>query len=220
MFEAAGGQVLDLWPVRGIEPGPVVTIKGDKGEIRAKAVILWLGPWTTKALTGLGVQVPIWAGKTAALFWKIKDPKLPSFSFVDISVQNAYYYMLPSIEYPGYLKIGLHASKEVDPDNREFVDVSFLREKVTKYIKKVFPGVDPKCAIEEWCIYQRTPDEEMVVDHLPNHRNIVYASGFSGMGFKVAPTVGEALYRMALNLPPKFDLSFFSPKRFQARSKM
>jgi glycine/D-amino acid oxidase-like deaminating enzyme len=46
------------------------------------------------------------------------------------------------------------------------------------------------------CLYTMTPDEHFLIDRHPEWRNLVFAAGFSGHGFKFAPVVGEALADM------------------------
>ncbi|MPC60838.1 Peroxisomal sarcosine oxidase [Portunus trituberculatus] len=67
---------------------------------------------------------------------------------------------------------------------------------------------------------QCTPDLEFVVDRHPRHPNVIFACGFSGTGFKIAPAIGEDLCNLALGRPTVRDLSVFSADRFKAKSKM
>ena len=38
-----------------------------------------------------------------------------------------------------------------------------------------------------------TPDDDFIVDHHPDFRNVVFAAGFSGHGFKFALLIAVAL---------------------------
>ena len=47
-------------PVTSITPGqPLVTVTTTKGQYRAKNVVLATGPWTSKLLRPLGVNLPL-----------------------------------------------------------------------------------------------------------------------------------------------------------------
>ena len=46
--------------------------------------------------------------------------------------------------------------------------------------------------------------------------NVIYAVGFSGMGFKMAPVVGETLADIVEGKQTKIDLEKFSPHRFRS----
>ena len=52
-------------------------------------------------------------------------------------------------------------------------------------------------AIEESCIYTMTPDQNPVIDSLPDQPNVVFGVGFSGMGFKLGPVTGRMLADLA-----------------------
>ena len=43
MFTKTGGEFFDCHPVTGIEPGDVVTVKSNKGDIKAKKVLITVG---------------------------------------------------------------------------------------------------------------------------------------------------------------------------------
>ena len=57
--------------------------------------------------------------------------------------------------------------------------------------------MDPDVAIEESCIYTMTPDQNPVIDSLPDQPNVVFGVGFSGMGFKLGPVTGRMLADLA-----------------------
>ena len=57
--------------------------------------------------------------------------------------------------------------------------------------------MDPDVAIEESCIYTMTPDQNPVIDSLPDRPNVVFGVGFSGMGFKLGPVTGRMLADLA-----------------------
>jgi glycine/D-amino acid oxidase-like deaminating enzyme len=67
------------------------------------------------------------------------------------------------------------------------------------------------------CIYALTPDRHFVVGLHPNDPHVVVAGGFSGHGFKFAPTIGEVLADLALDGGTRDDLTFLSPNRFARR---
>ena len=48
------------------------------------------------------------------------------------------------------------------------------------------------------CLYTMTPDDDFIVDHHPEFKNVVFAAGFSGHGFKFAPLIAVALADLVL----------------------
>jgi glycine/D-amino acid oxidase-like deaminating enzyme len=63
--------------------------------------------------------------------------------------------------------------------------------------------------------YTLTPDSQAVIGPLPEVEGLFVVSGFSGHGFKLAPSVGEGVAQMLAGEPiSAFDPEFFSPSRF------
>eukprot|EP00735_Rhodelphis_limneticus_P012193 TRINITY_DN5402_c0_g1::TRINITY_DN5402_c0_g1_i1::g.24220::m.24220 TRINITY_DN5402_c0_g1::TRINITY_DN5402_c0_g1_i1::g.24220 ORF type:complete len:465 (+),score=81.99,sp/Q9SJA7/SOX_ARATH/34.00/2e-74,DAO/PF01266.19/2.6e-54,NAD_binding_8/PF13450.1/7.3e-05,NAD_binding_8/PF13450.1/1.1e+04,NAD_binding_8/PF13450.1/7.3e+02,FAD_binding_2/PF00890.19/0.00069,GIDA/PF01134.17/0.0091,GIDA/PF01134.17/0.83,GIDA/PF01134.17/7.8e+03,Pyr_redox_2/PF07992.9/0.0059,Pyr_redox_2/PF07992.9/7.7e+02,Pyr_redox_2/PF07992.9/8.5e+ len=66
------------------------------------------------------------------------------------------------------------------------------------------------------CMFAMTPDEDFVLDFLPNKKNsknVVIGAGFSGHGFKLAPVVGAILSQLALDGHSTFDVKPYSINR-------
>ena len=72
-----------------------------------------------------------------------------------------------------------------------------LKASLQGFLRAHCPGVDPDVAIEESCIYTMTPDQNPVIDSLPDRPNVVFGVGFSGMGFKLGPVTGRMLADLA-----------------------
>lgn len=63
--------------------------------------------------------------------------------------------------------------------------------------------------------YTLTPDAQAVIGPAPGVAGLLVVTGFSGHGFKLAPSVGEGVRQMVLGEPVSaFDAGFFSPARF------
>ncbi|XP_042209772.1 peroxisomal sarcosine oxidase-like [Homarus americanus] len=224
LFREAGGRIVDTWPVDDVQVAADETVRvtGRRGVVKAEAAVLCPGPWAGPLLAKLGVHIPLRVEKISVFYWRIKDPANNTTTttiFVDLK-PSGHFYGLPELEYPGLMKLVLHTGPEVQPDQRDQVNSEKVKEAVKKYVKEKFPFLHPEPALEESCMYTWTPDEEFVVDRHPKHKNIVFCCGFSGTGFKIAPTIGENLCRLVLGHPTLHDLSAFSASRFSPRSKM
>ena len=64
------------------------------------------------------------------------------------------------------------------------------------------------------CLYTMTPDEDFIVDHHPEFKNVVFAAGFSGHGFKFAPVIALALADLVLQGKTALPIGFLSLGRF------
>ncbi|XP_055514123.1 peroxisomal sarcosine oxidase isoform X3 [Leucoraja erinacea] len=118
------------------------------------------------------------------------------------------------------LEVCYHSGSRADPDER---DVSFQRpsqdvELLRDFLSREFPGLDPNPAVVESCMYTNTPDYDFILDHHPDHKNIIVGAGFSGHGFKLAPVVGKVLSELCLGEKPSYDLSPFKICRFHLKS--
>jgi glycine/D-amino acid oxidase-like deaminating enzyme len=63
--------------------------------------------------------------------------------------------------------------------------------------------------------YDITPDWNPIIGAVPGLDGVYVAVGFSGHGFKMAPTVGEALAQTVLGLPVRVPIDAYNPSRFQ-----
>lgn len=64
-------------------------------------------------------------------------------------------------------------------------------------------------------VYDMTPDARPLLGRLPGLDGLVVAAGFSGMGFKIAPAVGEAVAGLIAGpVPGSVDVTPFRPGRF------
>ena len=96
-----------------------------------------------------------------------------------------------------FFQICLHEGPEIDPDKRDSVSTHELKASLQSFLRTHCPGVDPEVAIEESCIYTLTPDQNPIIDSLPERQNVVFGVGFSGMGFKLGPVTGRMLADLA-----------------------
>ncbi|XP_038053787.1 peroxisomal sarcosine oxidase-like [Patiria miniata] len=224
LFVKKGGVLRDGEKVVRIIPGRIVTVCTSSGrEYKAGSLVLTPGPWASKMLKPLGLDLPLKAWRVSICYFKEKQPGAywnypPMFD----RVGNGFIYCFPSQDYPGYMKFGYHLRwNEVDPDSRDIqegqpkldkpiVDI----EAVKNYVKEHFPGLEPEPSIIENCMYTCTPEEEIIVDSHPTYPNIAIGCGFSGKGFKMAPLTGKILADLAMGKPPTYDLSPIGIKRF------
>lgn len=68
-------------------------------------------------------------------------------------------------------------------------------------------------------MYTLTPDAQAVLGPIDGVLGLFVASGFSGHGFKLAPSIGEGLAQLVAGEPVSaFDTAFFAPGRFRERA--
>ena len=59
-----------------------------------------------------------------------------------------------------------------------------------------------------------TPDNHFVIDRHPEFKNLIYATGFSGHGFKFSPVVVEILADLTLTKKTRHRIGFLRAGRF------
>src|SRR5262249_31942768 len=66
-------------------------------------------------------------------------------------------------------------------------------------------------------LYNLSPDAQAIIGPIDGIEGLFIVSGFSGHGFKLAPSIGEGVAQMLWSEPVSaFDTEFFSPRRFTA----
>ncbi|KAK6192547.1 hypothetical protein SNE40_003996 [Patella caerulea] len=219
-FKKYGGTLRDGEQVNDVIPGDIVTLKTTTGNLfKGRNIILALGPYTNNLLAKTGLQLPLKPIRVPVLYWKEKvagmysSDKFPCY--IDrTGSEGVSIYGLPALEYPGLVKMCLHDGPVVDPNKREVADVSWVRDRMMKYVAQTFPWLDPVPAIEETCIYTNSPDTHLFLDRHPKYENIIIAAGFSGHGFKLAPLVGKILSDLVQGKTPEYDMDWFKISRF------
>lgn len=220
-FVRYGGLIRDGEPMIEVHPGDIVTVKTSTGTHQGRSVVLALGPWASKFLPKLGLSLPLRPIRVNACYWKVKQVGQFSSSsfpcFIDCRFGQADghdIYGLPSEEYPGLVKVALHEGVDIDPDERDKGDNSWIIKTVADYVDTYIPGLESTPSVIETCIYTNTPDSNFILDAHPAWKNIIIGAGFSGHGFKLSPVVGQILGQLALGKTPTNDMKPFRINRF------
>jgi sarcosine oxidase len=174
-----------------------VVVTTDRGRYEAGRLVLAAGAWMGELAPRLsGVAVP----ERQVLAWL--QPQRPEwfqpdrFPVFNLAVDEGRYYGLPVYEVPGF-KFGRyhHLGESGSTSLREpdAADEALLRAFAERY----FPdGSGPTMALRA-CMFTNTPDEHFILDHHPDHPQVVLASPCSGHGYKFCSVVGEVLADLA-----------------------
>lgn len=193
-----------------------VRVRTDVGTYEAGSLVLSPGPWIAKFVPSLATVTQPY--RQIFGWFRPLRPELfrkGSFPSFTLRLDEGHYYGFPLHNHPG-LKLGgpHHGREKCDPDTlvRESrpKDEEGLRLCLARYMPD---AMGPALGIKT-CIYTMTPDEDFIIDRLPDAPQIVVASPCSGHGFKFASVMGEILADLAMNKQPAFDLSPFAMSRF------
>lgn len=208
----------------------IVVFTGDGEKFRGRKCVITAGAWTRKLIENVrGLVLPIQPLETTVHYWKINqghegkftiENGFPTFS----SYGEPYIYGTPSMEFPGLIKIPVHAGRACEPEERTWTAPAALVEALREWIRGRFGDLvdGEKPVLTQSCMYSMTPDEDYVIDFLGGEfgEDAVVCGGFSGHGFKMAPVVGRiAAELVASGVAEGVDLTHFRVERFEGNCK-
>jgi sarcosine oxidase len=180
--------------------GEGVVVTTDKGRYEAARLVLTAGAWMADLaplLAGRAVperQVLAWLQPTSP---ELFTPE--RFPVFNLAVEEGRYYGFPVYEVPGF-KFGRyhhrdeHCTAEEMRRDVDAEDERLLREFSARY----FPEGNGATQALRACMFTNTPDEHFILDHHPEHPQVVLASPCSGHGYKFCSVVGEILADLAM----------------------
>ncbi len=200
-----------------------VTIVTSQGTYMASKLVITAGPWASKMVPALASKLTI---TRQAVAW-VKPKKWENFTlgkFPCWILENSGYdfYGFPILPVgtfggPLGLKLALHypGGETTDPDkvnrNTQYSDEKILIEFLNQFIPD---GYENTLAMKT-CLYTNSPDNDFIIDYLPEFdKDVVFATGFSGHGFKFVSVVGEILADLAIDGSTSLPTGFLNAKRF------
>jgi sarcosine oxidase len=194
-------------------PGMLPSIFTTAGEeIVAGQFVFACGAWLGKIFPDVLGQ-RIFPSRQEVFFFGIPagdlrfvPPALPTWLF-----QHDLVYGMPDLESRG-LKIAFDEHGErVDPDTESRIVSPQMTEAVRKYVARRFPALRNAPIVEtRVCQYENTSSGDFLLDRHPEMKNVWFAGGGSGHGFKHGPALGEYVTGQILdrNTPePRFSLN-------------
>jgi sarcosine oxidase len=185
------------WEARPGGDGVVVTT--DKGRYEAGRLVLAAGAWMADLVPALaGLAVP----ERQVLAWlQPEEPELFSparFPVFNLQVEEGRYYGLPVYEVPGFKFGRYHHRAELSraDDARREPDAEDERL-LRAFSEHYFPRGSGATMALRSCLFTNTPDEHFVLDHHPEHPQVVLASPCSGHGYKFCSVIGEIVADLA-----------------------
>jgi glycine/D-amino acid oxidase-like deaminating enzyme len=197
---AAGATLREGAPVTAVGDGAVELADGTSET--ADQVLVATGAWTGGLLAA-----PIRSTQQVNVYLRVPTAGLPVWTY-DLDV-----YGLSDDDGAG-LKVGGHAvGPDVDPDDpaaraAPAAEVQRLADAARRRLPGLhWPDGGAPVRGADVCCYALTPTEAPIVDRV-GERTVVCA-GFSGHGFKFAPTVAAAAADLVLGRRPEIDLAPF-----------
>lgn len=201
-------QIREGVTVGSLHPGDDgVIVRADAGELRARHCIVAAGAWAPPLLAPAGVVFPVQVTREQVFYFR---PAIEAVPFIHHG--PIVRYGVPAFAGAPGVKIAEHMTGEqTSAAGRSFELDPEGSARVSTYVERSLPDLDPEPVAFETCLYTTTPDQDFVID---TRGPLIVASACSGHGFKFAPLIGETLARLASDAEPGFPLERFARKRF------
>ncbi len=191
----------------------VIGVRTGEGRVHAGITVLAAGVWSPPLLAAADVDLPIETELHHVAVVQHHAGGGASVACIDSTTQT---YFRPEAAGERTLIGTFTGPRGADPD---LVSVrareAGLAELVGSAARRVPALGDAGIAAGITGVYDMTPDARPMLGEVPGRPGLVLAAGFSGMGFKISPAVGEALAEFLLTgAATRVDLAAFRPGRF------
>ena len=214
LAEEAGAELRFDEPVLGVSGAAVRT---REGEYAAGRVIVSAGAWLPELVPELAGAFAV--ARQPLLWLEPLDPEL----FLPERFPVFVWEWEPGWAFYGFPDVGDGLKVAIHHHGERVTAASVERElrvddeeAVRALVRRYLPAGDGRLREAAVCLYTNTPDEHFVIDRLPDDERVIVASPCSGHGFKFAPAIGELLADLAVDEPPRFDLTPFALDRLAA----
>lgn len=228
----AGATLREEARVLGIEPdGNGVTVRTEESSERFDRAIIAAGPWmslfTPDMPLNVTQQLIVYLAQKEAtdIYHASRFPV-----WIDATT---WWYGFPEDGVMPGVKLALHQpGVSIDPevetasgkDGRTVLPASRgMTEHAISYASMRLPGLSDTVTHTRICLYTNTPDEDFIIDTLPDQPNVLMVSGCSGHGFKFTALLGKiaadwADHNSLADAYP-LDLTRFSRRRFVTKKQ-
>jgi sarcosine oxidase len=219
LAQSSGATLHEETAVSGIVPrGDTVLVRTQGGdEAEYDRVIVTAGAWMGQLFAEL--RLPLRVTRQQVTYLRIaRHAELfaPDRLPVWIDATDLYYGFPCDGHVPG-VKFASHVQgSSVDPDQVErTVDADYIQQ-AAEYAAQRMPDLAAEVTYAQVCLYTNTPNEDFILDHLPDNSNIWLVSGCSGHGFKFTVLLGKIVADLATGGSYARDLSRFRLANFRA----
>lgn len=211
--EAGCAQLFNCPVTRVMSHTSGIQVDTAEGTFTASRVLISAGTWVTR----LFPQLPVTPVRKV-FAWFQADGRYSAENhfpaFTGESSNGDQFYGFPAND--NALKIGKHngGQRISTPDERvEFGQSDGDGSECFRFLRDYLPGIGG-CLYGAACTYDNSPDEDFIIDTLPENPDIMVITGLSGHGFKFASVLGEIAALFAQGKTSTFDLTPFRLARF------
>jgi glycine/D-amino acid oxidase-like deaminating enzyme len=201
------------------DAGDLVRIETDRGEIEADATIIAAGAWNNELLADLGWRLPLLRVLATRI---VSDDRGLVSTIPTVQCRELRLWLRESFgavmwgtgrHYKPLYRLD-DSEPELGQPHRSEIMQTMADEELAE-LQTVFPPLRG-AGIASWAqgVPCYTPDNGLVVGHVPGHANVVVAGGDNESGVTHGPGLGRLSCELALGLPPFVDPRRFRPDRF------
>jgi sarcosine oxidase len=217
LARAHGAEILEETPVRAVRPnGGGVEIVTDADVFLADRVVVASDAWTNSVLSETGVSIPLTVTQEQVTYYV--TPNLREFApdrfpvFMWHGADNFY-------GFPVYgevaTKLGQHMGgieSPVTAESRDFEPDPIRQLRYREFLERHLPGFLGPELYTKTCLYTIPPDQNFVIDTLPEHPQISVVVG-AGHAYKFAALIGGILRDLALDGRTSHPIEAFRMER-------
>lgn len=215
LARARGTEVLEETPVRAVRPnGDGVEVVTDDEIYHADRVVVTSDAWTNQVLAETGTRVPLTVTQEQVTYYA--TPNLREFApdrFPVFMWHGAYNFYGFPVYGEVATKLGQHmGGHEVTAETRTFEPDPVRQARYRDFLSRYLPGFLGPELYTKTCLYTIPPDQNFVIDTLPEHPQISVAIG-AGHAYKFAGLIGRILSDLALDGESTYPIETFGITR-------
>jgi sarcosine oxidase subunit beta len=192
-------------------------VETSNGTFESPVVILAVGPWTQTLGRMIGVEFPFEISRHKVITLKINQPYQLNWPIVkDLTTPDKIYFR-PETGGVVLLGTGDHGDPIEDPDTlKDVIDDDHIGRMAALITNRMPAFADAQYTAGWTGPYDISPDWNPIVGSVPGYEGLYVAVGFSGHGFKLAPTIGEGLAQTVLGQNVRVPIADYDMARFSA----
>lgn len=215
LARAHGAQIRTRCTVTALVPqGDSVRVETTQGAFSCRRVVVAAASWTNHVIGSTGFRIPLTVTQEQVTYYA--TPHLRAFApdrFPIFIWKDA----LDVYGFPVYgevaTKAGIDASgPAVTPETRSMEPRPENEQELTAWLAQRIPQFVGPVLYSKTCLYDMPPDREFIVDHLPDHPQILVCVG-AGHAYKFAALLGRILCDLALDGRSAYPIGGFGLNR-------
>ena len=192
------------------------TIDTTNDSFETPTIAVVAGPWSNLLLRDMDIKLPYVITKHKVLNITFQEKYDPSWPIVKDLTTPAKLYFRPTPNGQMIIGTGDHGEDTTVIDKTFADDVDeYHISTIKEHLHRLLPNLIISNRIKSWTgPYDIPPDWNPLVGEIDSHKGVYVAVGFSGHGFKLAPSIGENLALIMLGQKPNLPIQPYSPQRF------